>query len=87
MSNTLSATISSNGRVQIPASVRKQLNLKDGDLVLFRLQEGGVFIESPIQAWQHLQEVLKPYRRKAGEESHTDEFLRERREEAIREGY
>jgi AbrB family looped-hinge helix DNA binding protein len=65
------------GRVVIPAPFREALALKEGDVVLARLEENEVHLLTPAAALRRVQAMFVPYRRPEGSE--VDEFLAERR--------
>jgi AbrB family looped-hinge helix DNA binding protein len=44
------AKITANGQITLPVQVRKILNLKDGDKVMFTEKEGRVFVENPTKS-------------------------------------
>lgn len=74
-------TISNNGRILIPVSFRKQLNLKPGDEVIVKLStDNDIVIHSPKQSLRRLQELFKN-----SDGSFVDELIKMRREEEKRE--
>jgi AbrB family looped-hinge helix DNA binding protein len=75
--------VDQNGRVLIPAPVRRALGLRDGSELLVTLDDGGrVVLVTPHSAWARVQEL-------AGTAftgtSVVDELLAERRADARRE--
>ncbi|MBU4352859.1 MAG: AbrB/MazE/SpoVT family DNA-binding domain-containing protein, partial [Nanoarchaeota archaeon] len=59
----MSARIQENGRVTIPAAIRKKYRLRKGSLVAFVETEGGVLMKPPeiifTEALQEIGEALK----------------------------
>lgn len=56
------AKVSQNGQVTIPIAIRRRLNLKGGDKLLFFEQEGRIFIDNPgnsEQAFRKMQAIFK----------------------------
>ena len=43
------AKITAKGQITLPIQIRKKLNLKDGDKVLFMERDGKIFIENPTR--------------------------------------
>lgn len=73
----------SGGRLQIPAEIRRELNLKDGDSVVLKVRDGELVVRS-------YREVIKDVQRRFRERippgvSLVDELIAERRAEAARE--
>lgn len=72
-----------NGRVLIPAAVRRALGLRDGSELLVTLeQDSRVVLVSPATAWARVQELGNAATPPGAV---VDELLRERRSEARRE--
>jgi AbrB family looped-hinge helix DNA binding protein len=72
--------ISNNGRVVIPASIRKELQLKSGDELIVTLSnEKDIIFHSPRQSLQKLQNIFKSKNKK----NLVDEFINMRRKEEI----
>ncbi len=73
------ATLGENGRLIIPALLRKTLELKAGDEVVVKLSaDNDIVIHSPKQSLKKLQELFKST---AG--NFVDELLEMRRKEEI----
>jgi AbrB family looped-hinge helix DNA binding protein len=70
------------GRVVIPASLRKALNLKPGDRLIARQEGNSIVLERPRDIEQRLWELFSHV---PPEESLADELIAERRREAERE--
>jgi len=71
------------GRLVLPAEIRKQLRLRQGDELLITVQPDGTLrLTSPRQA---VKEARGLYRVRAGRRSLADELIAERRAEARRE--
>jgi len=52
-------TVSENGRIIIPASIRKELNIKSGDELILRLSPNNeIVINSPKQSLQKIQNLI-----------------------------
>ena len=78
------ARINENGRIVIPASIRKKMGIKPGESVLMRLGEDGVLrIESHMARVRGIQEEFKKFARPGVVMS--DELIADRREEAHHE--
>jgi AbrB family looped-hinge helix DNA binding protein len=72
--------ISNNGRVVIPASIRKELQLKSGDELIVTLSnEKNIILHSPRQSLQKLQNIFKSKNKK----NLVDKFINMRRKEEI----
>jgi AbrB family looped-hinge helix DNA binding protein len=71
------------GRVVIPARVRKELNLKPGDTLVIESDDQGLHLRSMDQVIREVQASFAPYRKPGV--SVVDELIAERREEAAQE--
>ncbi len=82
---TYSAKVIAGGKIVIPADLRRELGIKDGDkLVLERDAAGGIALKTRAQVVREVQEAFRAMRE--GKPSYSvDEFLVERQEEAERE--
>ena len=61
------AKVTSNGQITIPADIRRRLDLKDGDKVLFLVSNDGVMMfNSSMIALKQLQEDMAGEAEKAG---------------------
>ena len=74
--------IVSGGRIQLPADVRRQLSLADGDTVLIEVVDGEVHVRPVRDAIRRMHERMKPYRIEG--RSVVDELIAERRAAAAR---
>lgn len=54
-------TVSSRGQIAIPSQIRKQLDLREGEKVLF-LAEGDAIIVKKVNPKKTWEEVTKPFR-------------------------
>ena len=73
-------TFGDNGRLIIPAFIRKNLELKAGDQVIVRLlDDNSISIHSPKHSLKKLQNLLKT----KGEGSLVDSLIEMRRKEEI----
>ncbi len=72
---TYHAKVIAGGKVVIPADLRRELGIKDGDSVVIERDAGGLTLrrDDPDAALMRLREGLKDYS--------VDQFLRERRED------
>jgi AbrB family looped-hinge helix DNA binding protein len=75
--------INVNGRIVIPARIRKSMGLKPGDAVFMSLEDGVLRIESQLARVRRIQEEFKKFATSSSLAS--DELIAERREEARRE--
>ena len=71
------------GRVLIPAELRKSLGLSPEDTLSVYALNGEIRIVSRVQALRQMQARLAKYKKPG--QGVVDEFLREKREEAARE--
>ncbi len=73
-------TISENGRIIIPATFRRELNIKPGDEVILTLSaDNDIIIHSPKQSLQKLQNLVASKHKK----SLVDDLIEMRRNEDI----
>ena len=75
--------VAPDGRFVIPAAARAAMEIGEEGKVTAILENGELRIVSPRVAIRKIQEMLKPYRSEKG--SIVDEFIAERRAEAVRE--
>ena len=70
---TYHAKVIAGGKIVIPADLRRELGIKDGDSVVMELGLGGISLrrEDPDAALMRVREAFKGYS--------VDQFLRERR--------
>jgi AbrB family looped-hinge helix DNA binding protein len=84
------AKVSSKGQITIPAEIRKKLNLKEGDKVLF-LEEGNriIVVNASYVALKEIQEEMKNKKEKAGIKTEEDvlDIVKEIREELWEKNY
>ncbi len=75
------STVSAEGRIVIPASIRKQAGLQAGDMVTFKVEaDGTIRLRTRAQAIGRLQAMFKDV-----DHSLVDELIAERRAEAAKE--
>ena len=77
------ARVSSKGQITIPIEIRKKLNLKEGDKVLFVEKEGNVFIlNASVVALKEMQDNMKDESMKKGlsSEKEVNEYVEKIRE-------
>lgn len=80
MRTEYNTTISENGRVVIPATIRKELKLEVGDELIVSLSnDNDIILHSPKQSLSKLQNLLKA--KKTG--SLAEELINMRRKEEI----
>lgn len=60
MLNTYSSTVTSKGQATIPAPIRKKLNIKAGEKLIFEEDGQGVLIKTQTQLVNELYGSLKP---------------------------
>lgn len=72
--------MSEGGRVVIPAQIRKALNIKEGDVVLWELREGEARLTTREARIKRAQEIVRHY--VAPGTSLVDELINERRAQA-----
>ena len=77
-------TIVSGGRLQLPAEIRRSLNLTDGDPVVMEIKEGVLTVRPYRDVIRDIQERLRPYAPTDGTLV-SDELIADRRAEAERE--
>jgi AbrB family looped-hinge helix DNA binding protein len=70
------------GRIVIPATLRRELKLREGDLLDARVEGGRLVLETPRAILERLRSEL---REAAGDRDLVAELLAERRAEAERE--
>jgi len=75
--------MSENGRIVLPVAIRRAANIKPREVLTVRVDDEGIHLQTRRQAIKRAQAVVKKYTK--GRKGLTDEFLRERREEAARE--
>jgi AbrB family looped-hinge helix DNA binding protein len=76
-------TINENGRIVIPAAMRKALKVKPGDELLLHLEDGDLHVTTRMQRIRKAQELVRRYVPEGV--SLVDELIAERREAAKRE--
>jgi AbrB family looped-hinge helix DNA binding protein len=75
--------INENGRVVIPASIRKALGIRNGDEIVLRVEENELRITTLKSRLARAQKHLAPYLKKGS--SMSDELIAERRAASRRE--
>jgi AbrB family looped-hinge helix DNA binding protein len=80
--NVVELQIGNQGRVVIPASLRKAWKLRPGDTLLARVEEDRLILEKPARV---MQRVKQRYAALRGQPSLADELIAERRGEAAQE--
>jgi AbrB family looped-hinge helix DNA binding protein len=80
---SVSSKINQNGRIVIPAAIRRQMGLKAGDSLLMDVEDGVLRLETHRARIRRIQREFAQYNRPGVLAS--DELIAERREEARRE--
>lgn len=75
--------LTENGRVLIPAEIRKSLNLKAGDRLVMRVIDGEIRLVPQSEAIKRAQDLIAQY--VDPKQSLSEELINERRREAQRE--
>jgi len=78
---TVQVTITPNGRMSLPADIRKRLGLAGGGTLLVEETEEGVILRTVAQAISHAQTLAQQYTGDKADAS-VDAFLARRREES-----
>ena len=84
------ARVSSKGQITIPIEIRKKLNLKEGDKVLFVEENGNIFmLNASLVALREIQENMKDEGKKQNLNSEEDvnEYVEKIREEKWEQKY
>ncbi|WP_430912282.1 AbrB/MazE/SpoVT family DNA-binding domain-containing protein [Methylobacterium sp. sgz302541] len=79
-----SVQVAENGRMNLPADVRRALGLNGAGRVILTQDENGVILTTADHALRRARALAAPY--KPGGRSVVDEFLSDRREEAAHDG-
>jgi AbrB family looped-hinge helix DNA binding protein len=82
-SESFRSRINENGRIVIPAEIRKSMGIQAGDTMLMALEDGVLRIEPQQARVRRVQESLR--QRIPGPHVLSDELIADRREEARRE--
>lgn len=72
-----SAKVISGGKIVIPAKLRRELGIKDGDTLVIDRDDKGALVLKSYQ--QMVQEVQAEFRTIVGDDYSVDQFLAERR--------
>jgi AbrB family looped-hinge helix DNA binding protein len=78
------AVVRTQGRVVVPAEIRRALDLQPGTILTFSMHNGEVVISTPKTAERRLQQIFDAAPRTSGELA-SDQLIAERRSEADRE--
>ena len=82
-SHFVAGKINANGRIVIPAAIRRQMGIKPGESVLMDVEDGVLRMESHRARIRRVQESLRHLI--PPERCLSDELIAERREEARKE--
>lgn len=74
-------TITPNGRMSLPADIRKRLGLADGGALLVEETEDGVILRTVAQSIAHAQGLARKYT-SGNDDASVDAFLARRREDS-----
>jgi AbrB family looped-hinge helix DNA binding protein len=83
-SKSVSSKINQNGRIVIPAAIRRQMGLKAGDSLLMEVEDGVLRMESHRARIRRIQQEFKKIIPPGGMLI-SEQLIAERREEAHRE--
>lgn len=81
--NTQRGRLVSGGRLQVPADIRRELGLADGDQVVMQVVDGALQVRPARDALKRIQDMLRPYAPRDGLVS--EELIAERRAESARD--
>lgn len=84
------ARITTKGQITIPIEIRKKLNLKEGDKIIFFEQDGRIYFENTaLLAFNRIQDAMAGEAQKAGYNSpeEMNKFVKEIRKEMWEERY
>ena len=82
--NRVLVSKNNNGKLKIPEEILSELDIKDGDSILFVKKDSSWIITTRDQKLEEAQAYLKSLN--PDNESLVDELIAERRAEALREG-
>ena len=77
--------LGSEGRVVIPAEIRRELELRPGEVLVAQMESGKVVLEKLEAIRARSGSLRGRWKKRSDEPSMADELLDERREEATRE--
>jgi len=78
------AVVGKQGRVVVPAEIRRALDLQPGTVLTFTVRDGEAVMSTPLAAARKLQAIFASARRTPGVLA-SDQLIAERRAEALRE--
>lgn len=79
---TVELSVGRQGRIVIPANLRRQLAIQPGSQLLARVEDGRLVMETKKQLWQSIHAACDAI---PGDRSLAQELIDERRAEAVRE--
>ncbi len=79
---TIQVNITPNGRMSLPADMRKRLGLTEGGPVFLEETEDGIVLRTAAQAVARAQAIAKRFAQKAKDDISVDSFLAHRRAES-----
>lgn len=77
---TVQVKITANGRISLPANVRKRLGLEGGGAILLEETPDGVILRTVAQAIARAQDIARKYADRPG--ANVEAFLEDRREDS-----
>ena len=83
MNQVLDVRVAHNGRMVLPKSVREALGVTGGGAVILSVDGGVVTLTSITQSIHHAQALYIQY---VTHDRSSDDFIQERRQDAVREG-
>jgi AbrB family looped-hinge helix DNA binding protein len=81
----ITLTMTQNGRVVIPKTLRDQLDLHEGDEMIAEVEDGRLVLSTRAARLKRAQALIQKYCPAQPGESIVDEFIAERREAAASE--
>lgn len=75
--------LASGGRLQLPADIRRELGLVDGDQVVMQVVDGALQVRPARDVLKRIQAILRPYAPDEGLVS--EDLIADRRAEAARD--
>lgn len=79
---TIQVNITPNGRMSLPADLRKRLGLTEGGPVFLEETEDGIVLRTAAQAVARAQAIAKRFAQNAKDDISVDSFLAHRRAES-----
>jgi AbrB family looped-hinge helix DNA binding protein len=83
--NAIPTRIDAHGRLVVPKEVREALGLPQGGEVQLTVRDGVLEVASPAVIVRRLQERVRAYQGRSADRYTTDDFLKDRHDEAARD--